>query len=286
MQTSAHRSLVSQKAATIVLIDSGVGGLSMLPELRTHLPEASLIYYADHEHFPYGPKSEDALNTIVLGVVTEIVSVVQPDILVVACNTASTVVLPSLRATFPFPVVGVVPAVKPAAALSKSGTIGLLATKGTVTRAYTDKLIDQFASSVRVIRVASSRLVEIAEAKIQGGHVNLRDVEEELAPFFGAHIHPAVDTIVLGCTHFPLLRQELEAVVPWRLNWLDSAEAVARRVVDLLDRTSTDQRQVQHMRAGAGEAVGRYLVKSSRPPLSPAFISFLQGMGLSVNVIR
>lgn len=218
----------------ILIFDSGVGGLSILQALRQKLPGASYFYACDNEAFPYGTKSEEALISRVDQVLKKLELMVSPDLVVVACNTASTVALPVIRSHFKIPVVGVVPAIKPAAAATQSGVIGLLATPGTAARPYTLQLIDDFASHCEVIRVGSSELVEIAEDKLRGKTLNLERVRRIIAPFFEAE---KLDTIVLGCTHFPLLAEELQSSAPRPVKWIDSGEAIARRVESLLGHT-------------------------------------------------
>jgi glutamate racemase len=215
----------------ILVFDSGVGGLSVLAEIHSRIPRARLIYACDNEAFPYGTMGEEALVTRVDTVLRALISRLDPDILVVACNTASTLALPRIRAHFAKPVVGVVPAIKPAAALSRTRVIGLLATPGTVNRAYTRQLIDDFAGDCTVVRVGSSELVDMAEAKVRGVAPDPDRLRAIVAPLFD---NPATDTLVLACTHFPLLRQELETVAPRSVHWVDSGEAIARRVESLL----------------------------------------------------
>lgn len=219
----------------ILIFDSGVGGLSILGEVRRRLPGCEYIYACDNQAFPYGTKPEDALVQRVDLVLKALLRKVDPDLVVVACNTASTVALPRIRAHFTKPVVGVVPAIKPAAALSASKTIGLLGTPGTVTRPYTQQLIDEFAANCTVIRVGSHQLVEIAEARLRGQTVDQQQLATIVAPLFA---DPNLDTIVLACTHFPLLLEELQNVASRQINWVDSGEAIARRVASLLPTTS------------------------------------------------
>jgi glutamate racemase len=223
----------------VLVFDSGLGGLTVAREIRLLTPHAQLLYYADNAFFPYGTKPEHALLTRVLDEVLYLQREYQPDIVVLACNTASTLVLPHLRKLTATPIVGVVPAVKPAAQLSNSGVIGLLATPGTVLRQYTTELIRQFAGHCEVVSVGSDELVRIAENKLLGEPVLQAQVAAILAPF---HQHPRaldIDTIVLACTHFPLLREELQTAYGRTMQWLDSGKAIARRVEFLLSQTHT-----------------------------------------------
>lgn len=215
----------------VLVFDSGVGGLSILAELRRRLPQCELVFACDNEAFPYGTKDEQTLTERVDCVLQALIRHVEPDIVVVACNSASTLVLPRIRSHFSKPVVGVVPAIKPAATQSRTKCIGLLGTPGTVKRRYTRQLIADFASDCRVIPVGSSELVALAEKKLCGETTPSDQLQDILAPLLA---EPSLDTVVLACTHFPLLREELAAVADRQLNWVDSGEAIARRVHSLL----------------------------------------------------
>ena len=221
----------------ILVFDSGVGGLSVLTELRRVVPQCQLVFACDNAAFPYGTKSERELEERVDNVLKRLIQHTAPDIVVVACNSASTLVLPRIRSHFDKPVVGVVPAIKPAGAISKSRCIGLLATPGTVQRQYTQQLIDNYAGDCRVIAVGSSELVHMAEQKLQGEPVCSQRLKQILAPLLSEH---TLDTVVLACTHFPLLRDELEALGRPGIHWVDSGEAIARRVHSLLPPLSDD----------------------------------------------
>jgi glutamate racemase len=218
----------------VLVFDSGLGGLTVAREIRALIPQAELTYYADNAFFPYGTKSEQALLQRVLDEVLYLERSYRPAVIVIACNTASTLALPQLRARTRTPIVGVVPAVKPAAESSSSRVIGLLATPGTVLRQYTSELIAQFAGHCQVVSVGSAELVELAEAKMRGSAPDHGRIETILAPF---HQHPQgaeIDTMVLACTHFPLLAAELQAGFGRPIRWLDSGQAIARRVRFLL----------------------------------------------------
>jgi glutamate racemase len=217
-------------AAPILVFDSGVGGLTIVEAIADALPGAPLVYACDNAAFPYGPKPEDELCERVHATLDALIARFAPRLVVVACNTASTVALPRLRSHYTLPIVGVVPAIKPAARLSKNRVIGLLATPGTVRRPYTDQLIAEFASDCTVIRVGSSELVLAAEEKLRGATVDADLLRALMRPILDA----GADTVVLGCTHFPLLRPELQAAAVRPLIWVDSGEAIARRVRDLL----------------------------------------------------
>ena len=229
---------MADSAPNVLIFDSGVGGLSILREVHQRLPHCRLLYACDNRAFPYGTKSEPDLVERVDLVLKALIQATSPDIVVIACNTASTLALPKIRAHFSKPVVGVVPAIKPAAALSTSRTIGLLATPGTASRPYTQWLIDEFASDCKVIRVGSAELVELAESRLRGGNVPLDTVAGIITPLFD---DPAMDTLVLACTHFPLLQAELEAAAPRAVHWVDSGAAIARRVASFTGSGDPDQ---------------------------------------------
>lgn len=224
-------SAITSAAPKVLVFDSGVGGLSILAELRRTLPMCELVFACDNAAFPYGTKDEETLVERVDQVLKALIRKVEPDIVVVACNSASTLVLPRIRSHFVKPVVGVVPAIKPAAAMSQTKCIGLLATPGTVKRQYTQQLIDDFASDCRVVRVGSSELVHLAEEKISGKPVSAEKLQQILTPLMA---ESEIDTIVLACTHFPLLKAELSALAKPHIRWIDSGEAIARRVHSLL----------------------------------------------------
>lgn len=215
-----------------LVFDSGVGGLSVLASIRTLLPQASFCYIADNAGLPYGDKTDPWLAARVDRVIAAALGLVAPRLLVVACNTASTIVLPSLRKTHAFPIVGTVPAIKTAATLSRTRTLGLLATPATVNRRYVDDLHTEFASDCYLVRVGSSWLVGAAEAKLRGVPVDVGRLADTCRPFIDSP--STVDALVLGCTHFPLLREELSRVLPG-CALVDSGDAIARRVKHLLE---------------------------------------------------
>ena len=221
-----------------LVFDSGVGGLSVLREIAHLLPRLRLTYAADNAAFPYGTKTEAELVARVLAVVGALVETTAPDIVVIACNTASTTALAAVRQFLTIPVIGVVPAIKPAAATSHSRVIGLLGTKATVASAYTAALIEQFADGCAVLTHGSPELVEAAERKLQGLPPGEAEIAAAMAPLFGQPGGDRLDTVVLGCTHFPLLAQELAAAAPHPVAWMDSGAAIARRVAAILGLTS------------------------------------------------
>lgn len=216
---------------TILIFDSGMGGLSVYQEIRQQLPNAHYIYCFDNAFFPYSEKNENCLIERAIYICQQISLNYPINLIVVACNTASTVVLPSLRQKFTCPIVGTVPAIKPAAKLSQTKVIGLLATKGTVKRPYVDQLIQLYAQNCQIKRLGSTALVEIAEQKIYGQLIELEQVKETVNQWWN---EKNLDTVILGCTHFPLLKQELQLCLPQVKFWLDSGIAIANRVVSLL----------------------------------------------------
>ncbi len=218
----------------VLVFDSGVGGLSVLAEIARRLPGVELAFTGDNRHFPYGTKPAEILLPQIEASVAKAMAACAPDILVIACNTASTFALPHLRSILTIPVVGVVPAIKPAAGLSASKVIGLLATPATVDRPYTSDLIGRFAPDCTVIRNGSAELVTLAEAALRGSEPPRDRLSAILAPFFAGPDGARLDVIVLACTHFPLLRAALAAAAPRPVTFLDSGEAIARRVETLL----------------------------------------------------
>ncbi|MGO2335617.1 glutamate racemase [Providencia sp.] len=218
---------------TILVFDSGVGGLSVYREVKKLIPNAHYIYAFDNEAFPYGEKSEAFIIDRVYQIVKAIAAKHPLTITIIACNTASTVSLPNLRANFKFPVVGVVPAIKPATKLTRNGVVGLLATKGTVNREYTKELIERFATDCKVVSLGSAELVQLAERKLHGETLPLDEVAQTVRPWLRMSEPP--DTVILGCTHFPLLIEELEKVLPDGTRFIDSGSAIARRTVWLIN---------------------------------------------------
>lgn len=220
--------------ARVLLFDSGVGGLTVARSVRHELPFAHLVYAADNAAFPYGAWEEQALVARILMVMDRLIDRVEPEIVVIACNTASTIALGALRERFRVPFVGTVPAIKPAAAQTKSGIVGVLATPGTVRREYTQTLIHDFASHCHVQLHGAPRLAEMAELKLKGVPADLDQLRLEIAPVFQERDGRRTDVVVLGCTHYPLLVDDMAKVEPWVVRYIDPAPAIARRVADVL----------------------------------------------------
>ncbi|HGN1885746.1 glutamate racemase [Proteus mirabilis] len=218
---------------TVLVFDSGVGGLSIYREIREKLPDAHYIYVFDNEAFPYGEKPQEFIIERVVRIVSAVAQQHELAAIVIACNTASTVSLPALRSKFTdIPIVGVVPAIKPAAKLTCNGVVGLLATRATVKRPYTHELIERFATECKVHLLGSAELVELAEKKLHGEKVSCDELRRILAPWLKMKEPP--DTVVLGCTHFPLLEEELLSVLPDGTRIIDSGGAIARRTAWLV----------------------------------------------------
>ncbi len=229
----------------ILLFDSGVGGLTVLAELRKLLPQAPVIYAADLAGLPYGEKTEAEVAARVAGLLGRMSERFRPRLITIACNTASTIALGMVREVLRVPIVGTVPAIKPAAAMTETGTIGLLGTAATVRQKYVDDLEREFAGGKRLIRFACPGLVEAAEAKLRG---EAPDPAVFAAAAAGLRDQPggeAMDTLVLACTHFPLVADELRAALGNNVRFVDGAQGIARRIAYLTHgepflRTSPD----------------------------------------------
>jgi glutamate racemase len=233
---------------TILVFDSGVGGLTVFSELKKARPDARFVYAADDAAFPFGRLTEDELVARVVAVMDRLIARHAPDLVVIACHTASTLVLPPLRQRFAIPFVGTVPAVKPAAALSRSRRIAVLATPGTVARDYTRDLVETYADGCAVTLVGSRRLAALAEAELTGAPGTDDDIAAEIAPCFAEGEGGQTDVVVLACTHYPLLLSRFERLAPWPVTWVDPAPAIARRVVHLLGASADRE-------PGEGEAL-------------------------------
>jgi glutamate racemase len=220
--------------APVLLFDSGIGGLSVLAPIRALLPGLPVIYAADNAGFPYGTKSEDEIAARVPALLGRLVERYRPQLVVIACNTASTIALTHVRAALDLPIVGTVPAIKPAAEQSLTRVIGVLGTAATVRQPYVDRLSAEFAGDCLVLRHGSARLVELAEAKLAGEQVTPADVAPELAGLLDKTGGDRIDIVVLACTHFPLLLPELTAAAPRLLVFVDGGPGIARRVARLI----------------------------------------------------
>lgn len=266
----------SGRPARILVFDSGVGGLTVLAAARALRPDAEFVFVADNAAFPYGAWEEAALVARIVALFETLIARTAPDLCVVACNTASTLVLPALRARFAVPFVGTVPAIKPAAARTRSGLISVLATPGTVARDYTRALVGEFAAHCEVTLVGSAALAAIAEAKFAGAAVDPDAVRAEIAPAFIARGDRRTDTVVLACTHYPLLMDELRVAAPWPVEWIDPAGAIARRAAELLaGRVGGGEGE------GEGDGNGDVALFTAPDRVSPALLAGLARYGLT-----
>ncbi len=241
-------SMLQQSQPNVLIFDSGVGGLSVYQEIQAKLPQLNYTYLFDNAAYPYGELAQETLLHRVESLIIPWTEQQAFDIVVIACNTASTIVLPSLREKLSIPVVGVVPAIKPASSLANKA-IGLIATPATVSRQYTHDLIRDFSSNKSVELLGSTRLVDMAEEKLRGKPLNLNELADILSP-----LKDKIDVAVLGCTHFPLIKEEIQSVLGKDVMLIDSGQAIARRVQSLLSIKT-------------GEKTGKeYAIFSSAPP--------------------
>ena len=256
---------------TILVFNSGLGGLTVLREIVRARPDAHYIYVADDAFFPYGHHSEDQVIARVVPLIGELIADHAPDLVVIACNTASTLVMSHLREQYQVPFVGTVPAIKPACAKSKTKRVSVLGTKGTVKREYTKALVRDFAQGCEVTLVGSGELASLAEAALSGIEVSDAAISAEIAPCFvgeSSDLSMRTDTVVLACTHYPLLMDRLVALAPWPVDWIDPAPAIARRVSDLLGPPGSE-----------ADHAGAEMIFTSRRPhtLSRALTPFFGG---------
>jgi glutamate racemase len=253
---------------TVLVFDSGLGGLTVLREIAKARNDLRLVYAADDAAFPYGRLGDAELAARVDLVMDELIARYAPDLVVIACNTASTLALPILRAKHAIPFVGTVPAVKPACASSLTKRISVLATPGTVRRDYTQALIREFAADCEVDLVGSPELAGHAEAELRGSPVADALISAEIAAAF-RNDGRRTDTVVLACTHYPLLIERLRKLAPWEVNWVDPSPAIARRAATLLP-------------AGGEWAAPpiRLHLTSHRAP-EPGLVQSLAGFGIS-----
>jgi glutamate racemase len=236
-------------AQPLLVFDSGVGGLSVLREIGKTLPDAPIVYVADSAGYPYGTRSPSEIAARVPALLGRLAERYDPAAIVIACNTASTIALDAVRAALDLPIVGTVPAIKPAAACSKTRTIGVLGTDATIVQPYVDRLAAEFAADCIVIRHGSAELVDVAEAVMRDERIDLAAFDRALDGLLGQPGGEAIDTIVLACTHFPLVEGELAAAAPRPLAFVDGNAGIARRVAWLM------RDQVWPARRGEGVAV-------------------------------
>lgn len=217
----------------LLFFDSGVGGLSVLAATQTLLPTAPIVYVADSAGYPYGTKSEAEIASRVPALLGRLVERYQPRLVVIACNTASTIALAHVRSALDVPVVGTVPAIKPAALGSKTRAIGVLGTDATIRQPYVDRLAAEFASDCLVLRHGSAELVDLAETKLRGEPTDPAAYARILSGLTDQPGGERIDTVVLACTHFRLVEPELSAARS--LAYIDGAEGIARRIAHLTE---------------------------------------------------
>ena len=264
----------------ILVFDSGLGGLTVYSEIAALRPDAVYGYLADDAVFPYGSLAADALVARVIELMDHWIKILRPDIVVIACNTASTLVLPHLRARYQsLPFVGTVPAIKPAAQQSQSKLISVLATPATVARDYTHDLIRQHAAHCDVQLVGAPKLASLAERAMHGQAISDAEILGEIAPCFVERAGQRTDHVVLACTHYPLLMPHLQRLAPWPVHWVDPAPAIARRVDHVLREAGFAPASSHHK----GQlAQGRAIFTSEKKP-EPVLIEALAKRGLKIE---
>ncbi len=256
---------------SVLIFDSGIGGLTVLREARVLMPDRRFIYVADDAAFPYGDWEEAALLEHIIGLFGTLIEDWKPEIIVIACNTASTLAIERLREVYPDQLfVGTVPAIKPAAERTHSGLVSVLATPGTVRRQYTRDLISDWASKCEVRLVGSTMLARLAEAYMRGGIVDEAAVLREIQPCFMEKEGRRTDIIVLACTHYPFLVNRMRKMAPWPVDWIDTSEAIARRAVSLIG---------PNMKNEVNEPDIAYFTKGKPDPVTA---KLLRGFGLTV----
>jgi glutamate racemase len=260
---------LSPPTPRLLFIDSGLGGLTVIRAVRNAIPEAAVRFVADDAGFPYGTKDDAILIERLVALVQSAARGFRPDVAVLACNTASTVALTVMREKFAFPIVGTVPAIKPAAALTRTGLVSVLATPGTVAREYTRSLVAKFGGGARFTLVGSPRLAALAEMHGSGDLIDDAMIRAEIEPCFLEAGGVRTDVVVLGCTHYPLLIDKLEALAPWPVVWVDPAPAIARRIANVLAENG------HIVGVGAKPSFGEVHFTSGRPP-SPALAALLK----------
>lgn len=260
----------------ILVFDSGLGGLTVYREIAKARPGDELFYVADDSAFPYGALAEGKLVERVVSVMDDLAPALRPDLIVIACYTASTLVLAPLRARFPsIPFVGTVPAIKPAAASSRSRLISVLATPGTVARDYTRALVHEFAGDCQVQLVGAPNLARLAEDLMRGLPVADAEIASEIAPCFVARDGRRTDIVALACTHYPLLVDHFARLAPWPVDYIDPAPAIARRVDQLLVGAPVSAPM-------AREGLAPFIFTSAAAP-TDALTEVLQHFGLEVR---
>ncbi len=260
---------------SVLIFDSGFGGLTVLREARVLMPDRRFIYVADDAAFPYGDWEEEALLSRMVSLFGELIKRWKPEIIVIACNTASTLAIEKLREIYPDEVfVGTVPAIKPAAERTRSGLVSVLATPGTVRRQYTRDLIKDWASKVEVHLVGSTKLAALAENYMRGAMVDEDAVRSQIEPCFVEKDGRRTDIIVLACTHYPFLVNRMRKMAPWPVDWIDTSEAIARRALTLLEKVPTSTQK--------GEVLEDDIAIFTSGNVDPLTVKLLRGFGLKL----
>lgn len=240
----------------MLVMDSGLGGISVVRALRAQTPQQPLSYLADTAFFPYGGKSAETLSTRAVALISALHQRSPTGTVVLACNTLSTLCLGTLRAALPQTFVGTVPAIKVAAARSRSKRFTMLGTPNTAHSSYTKNLIAEFAAGCMVDTVAAPHLAELTETLLLGNHVTDEQIRAELAPAFIDDAFGRTDAVVLGCTHYPLIVGRLRACAPWDVEWIDSGDAIARRALSLVEGDTAPKESIAYVTAEAD--IARY----------------------------
>lgn len=251
----------------ILVLDSGIGGLGVLREARVLMPMRRFVYVTDDAAFPYGPWDADQLRGHLVELFGKLLETYQPAASIIACNTASTIVIDELRQKFPGQIfVGTVPAIKPAAERTVSKLVSVLATPGTVKRQYTRDLIAKWASKCHVRLVGSENLAQLAETYMRRGFVDEEAVRREIAPCFIEKNGQRTDIVVLACTHYPFLVNRMRKTAPWPVDWIDPSEAIARRALSLLEyldapETPSEEPDLALFTSGAPDPAQKLLMR-------------------------
>tara|TARA_R110000772_G_scaffold37859_8_gene89682 strand:- start:1424 stop:2233 length:810 start_codon:yes stop_codon:yes gene_type:complete len=225
-------------AGPILFFDTGVGGLSILREAQKSVPNAPIIYAADYAGMPYGMKSDEELSTRIPLLLGRLVERYKPQLVTIACNTASTIALDVVRSVLDIPVVGTVPAIKPASQMTRTGVIGLLGTRATIRQPYVDRLAAEFAADKKLIRFGAPDLVHAAEAKLRGEIVDSEVINAAVAGLTNQEHGQEIDTVILACTHFPLVQEELQKSFVRDIQFIDGSQGIAKRIAYLTSKTN------------------------------------------------
>ncbi len=267
---------------SILVFDSGIGGLGILRELRIVAPDERVIYVGDDAGFPYGDWDEQLLTQRIVKLFDYLLDRYSPTLAIVACNTASTSIMPALRQKFETPFVGTVPAIKPAAERTASGMVTLLGTPATVTRSYIKNLIAKFAADIEVELVGARGLALIAENYLLQHQSDDELLSREIGPCFVQSGDRRTDIVILGCTHYPFLANQMRKLAPWPVDWIDPAEAIAQRTLAVLGSDACKQQETDSMAATERLASDIALMTSGQP--ASATRHLLLGFGLHTEV--